>query len=146
MKERIFSKLKGLIIATVFATFAVLPSLMLTSCSAMPSFTQPVTSFQTPELSAVVSAQSGQALEDFELTIPLKRYFGVSAGPAWLGATNADELVKEALSAEIRRQGGSQAANVTIAYEARLTDLMLNGFTGFIYAPTTVRVSGTVLR
>jgi hypothetical protein len=142
-KERVVSVLKGL---AGTAALASCMALLLASCNAMPSFSQPVTSFQVSQLSAGVPAEDGQELEDFEITVRLKRYFGVSAGPAWLGDTNTGELVREALNDEIRRQGGSRAANVTVAYEARMTDIMLNGFTGFIYAPTTARVSGTVLK
>jgi hypothetical protein len=119
---------------------------LLASCNAMPSWSQPITSFQMSELSTGTPAEAGEPLADFELTISLKRYFGVSGGPAWLGDTNSGDLVKEALNAEIQRQGGSKAANVSIAYEAKMTDIMLNGFTGFIYAPTTTRIKGTVLR
>ena len=116
------------------------------SALSMPSLSQPITSLQVSKIASGILVEDAQPLDDFEITLKIKRYFGVSAGPAWLGDTNIDALIDEAITAEIRRQGGSQAVNIIIAYEASMRDFMLNGLTGFIYAPSTIRLSGTVLQ
>ena len=136
MKRTFIIAVIGSIVAAIFAT----------SCSSVPKMSEPVTSFEVSQFNTGVVTSGEQALENFEITVPIRRYFGIPAGPAWKGNENVDTLVRESIDTEIARQGGTQAINVSIGYEAKLTDFMLNGLTGFIYAPSTVRIRGSVIK
>ena len=132
----------------VIGIAGIVAAVMLVSCSSVsvPKMSEPVTSFEVSQLATGNTAMEGQRLDDFQITVPLKRYFGVPSGPAWIGNEGTDLLVRAAIDTEIIRQGGTQAINVSVGHEAKMTDFILNGFTGFIYAPSNVRISGTVVR
>lgn len=91
---------------------------------------------------------SGEVLGNFEITVKVTEFLGSPGGANLLNIT-ADamkEPVKQAIKAEIANKGGDAAINVEIIQKAEVLDMILAGITGSIYSPSTVMVTGTVIK
>jgi hypothetical protein len=52
----------------------------------------------------------------------------------------------DAIQKAIRDKNGDAAINVTIEHQASFVDIILNAVTSYIYAPSLVIVSGTIIK
>jgi hypothetical protein len=91
-------------------------------------------------------ASSGALVGPLDINVKVSKFLGSSSGVALINSGGTDPLIVEAIQREVARMGGSRAINVRIHYRATFVDYLLNTFTGFIYAPTTARVTGMVVR
>jgi hypothetical protein len=91
---------------------------------------------------------TSRAIGNLDIEVEVVKFLGYSAGPtlANVYADASDPAVINAIKAEVKKMGGTRAVNVKIVEHATALDIILNGFTGGIYSPTKVRVTGTVLR
>lgn len=105
------------------------------------------TTFQMSGLQVVEDMPSMQPLGDFETTVKVHEFIGSSGGTNLFNATATamDNEIYDAIRREVERRSGDAAINVTVQYEAKFLDLLLNGITFGIYAPATATVSGTVV-
>jgi hypothetical protein len=118
------------ILAIVAATFA--------SC----------TTFKASGLEYSFKPQKTTVLGDFETEVWVNEFLGASAGAKFLNVTAdaTDNAVKEAIQKAIKDKSGDAAINVTIEHRASFVDILLNGITSYIYAPSMIIVSGTVVK
>ena len=93
------------------------------------------------------STVSARSLGEFEITVPVREWLGVSGGPNILNITAArmDKAIKDAVMDEVMTRGGDAAVDVTIVYKSKLGNLILNSITALIYAPATAVVTGTIV-
>jgi len=106
------------------------------------------TSFQVSGIEIAPHASVGDIIGDFDITVRLSKFLGNSAGTNLFNVTSGvtDPLVDNAVKAEIIRMGGSKAINVKMEHRAGFWNMFWNSVTMSIYAPSRVRVTGTVIR
>jgi len=87
-------------------------------------------------------------LGNFTTTVWVNEFLGSPGGAKLfnLSADSTDPLVTEAIQKEIKAKGGTAAVNITIVHKASFLDVLLGLFTGDIYAPSVVEISGTVVK
>ena len=85
---------------------------------------------------------------NFNTSVWVHEFLGSSGGAklANITAEATDGPVTNAIEAAIKEKGGTSAINITIVHQASLVNLILNGLTGGLYAPSMVIVSGTVIK
>lgn len=105
------------------------------------------TTFQLSGIQMTEDMPSMQPLGDFVTAVKVHEFIGTAGGANLLNltATNMDDEIYDAIRREIQRRSGDAAINVTVQYQARFLDLLLNGITGGLYAPATAIISGTVV-
>lgn len=91
---------------------------------------------------------SFQVVAEFETVVNVTKFLGSSGGSTLLniGSDSAVDPVYDAVQREIGKLGGDAAVNVEITYGATLMQLLANGITGYLYAPSTVTITGTVVK
>lgn len=106
------------------------------------------TSAQYSNLTVTKAAATGEVLGSFETVVKATEFLGGAGGINFVNITAdaMDAPVQEAILAEIDALGGDAAVNVQIKQEATAVDIILNYVTGCIYAPTTVVVTGDVVK
>lgn len=105
------------------------------------------TTFQLSGVNVVEDMPSMEPIGDFETSVKVHEFIGGSGGTNLFNVTAdaMDNEIYDAIRREVERRSGDAAINVTVKYEAKFLDLLLNGITFGIYAPATATVSGTVV-
>jgi len=118
--------------------FLILVTLFMFSC----------TSFQISGLEVAQQLTSGIFIGNFDIEVRVTKFWGSAAGKtlANMQVDKTDQAIIDAINNEVRRMGGNRAVNVQIAYSATFLDVLLNSLTLNVYAPSYVRVTGTVIR
>ncbi|MDR0472877.1 MAG: hypothetical protein LBH43_04305 [Treponema sp.] len=129
---------KRLIFPVMLVCLLALSSLVGVSC----------TSFQVSGVEVAQQASSGDVLGSFDIKVNVVKFLGSAAGSNLFNVSSdaTDPKIVDAVKAEVAKLGGSRAINVKIVYQASFINLLLNSITGFIYAPATAHVTGTVIK
>lgn len=106
------------------------------------------TSFQLSGIQMNDEMASYNTVGEFETTVAVHEFVGTSGGANLLNltATNMDNPIYDAVRREINKYSGDAAVNVTVVYEATFVDMLLNGFTFGLYAPSHAKIKGTVVK
>jgi hypothetical protein len=85
---------------------------------------------------------------EFKRSITVHKFLGSSAGPNLFNISSdaTDAAIFNAIQAEITKNGGDAAINVSIDYKADFIDMVCNGITGSIWAPATAEISGKIVK
>ena len=121
-----------------FLLLALIVGLMAMGC----------TTFKASGLAVLPASETHTSLGEFHTTASVTQWLG-SAGGLKLANVTADATegpVAEAIQAAIKEKGGTGAVNITIINQPTLINLLLNYITGSIYSPTTIVISGTVIK
>ena len=104
--------------------------------------------FQVSGLEASMQGNSGNVVGTFDTKVWVHKFLGTSGGRNLFNITSAatDAVVIDAVRREIMNYGGDRAVNVKIEYKASFVDMLANGITGSLWAPATVRITGTVVK
>lgn len=97
---------------------------------------------------AVQNPSSYEILGDFNIKVSSNKFIGAAGGVNFANITSdaTSNLIRDAVEKEITRKGGTAAINVSIKYGPSFGQLFLNGFTMGIWAPSTINISGTVIK
>lgn len=89
-----------------------------------------------------------ETLGEFSTTVNGFKLLGSGAGTTLVNIrSNAPgDDIEEAIQDEIAKLGGNGAVDVTIEYGAEFLDMLLTSVTGNVYAPYTIKISGTVVK
>jgi hypothetical protein len=85
---------------------------------------------------------------DFSTRKWVNKFLGTSGGTTFLNLSSdaTDGVVRNIIEAEIRKKEGDAAVNIRIRYGNGPLTYIMNCITGTLWAPSTVTVSGTVVR
>jgi hypothetical protein len=122
----------------LFLLASVALVITLTSC----------TTFKATGLSSRGINDSYDVVGYMDETIHVSKFLGVSAGPVLL------DLNKDAVSSKINsivqeqlyRYGGDAIINMEIDHSASLFDILGNSLTFSIWAPSTTRITGSIIK
>jgi hypothetical protein len=106
------------------------------------------TTFKASGLAYVPADQKFAVVGDFRAEVWVNEFLG-SAGGSNIFNITADATegpVKNAIEAAIKAKGGTGAVNITIVHQASFLNLILNGITGSIWAPSMVIITGIVVK
>jgi hypothetical protein len=106
------------------------------------------TTFKASGLSYSLKDQKTTVLGDFKTEVWVNKFLGASGGSTLfnLTANATDSPLMDAIQKAIRDKNGDAAINVTIEHQASFVDIILNAVTSYIYAPSLVIVSGTIIK
>jgi hypothetical protein len=106
------------------------------------------TTFKASGLSYSLTSPKTTVVGDFKTEVWVNEFLGSSGGAKFLNVTSdaTDNPLKEAIQKAIKDMNGDAAINVTIEHKASFVDILLNGITSYIYAPSMVIVSGTIVK
>ena len=121
-----------------FPLIALCALVLATSC----------TTFKASGLSYAPAETKYTVLGNFQTTIWVNEFLGASGGSKLFNLTSdaTEGPIHEAILKAVVEKGGTGAINITIEHQASFVNLLLNGFTGSIYAPSMVIISGTVIK
>ena len=104
--------------------------------------------FQVSGMETSLVAASGDVVGNFSTTVRVNKFLGASGGSNFLNITSTagDAAITNAIRREIANMGGTRAVNVQIEYRAGLLNMFFNNLTMRLWAPSTVRITGTVVR
>ncbi|MDR0503978.1 MAG: hypothetical protein LBH16_11735 [Treponema sp.] len=99
-------------------------------------------------LVAVQNPSSFEILGDFDIKVSSSKFIGAAGGVNFANITSdvTSNLLRDAIEREITRKGGTAAINVSIKYGPSFGQLFLNGLTMGIWAPSTISISGTIVK
>lgn len=91
---------------------------------------------------------NAKVLGEFSVSVWVNQFLGASGGSKLfnLMADVSKDEIKKAIDAEIAKLGGDAAINVSVIQEAGFLEVLLNSVTGSIYAPVSLKISGTVVK
>jgi len=106
------------------------------------------TTFKVSGLAVEPSGQQFTKIGNFHTEVWVNEFLGASGGSKLFNLTSdaTEGPVADAIQKAIKNQGGTGAVNITIEHQASFVNLILNYFTGTIYAPSLVIISGTVIK
>jgi hypothetical protein len=106
------------------------------------------TTFQASGLQVGMSTSGTEILGDFSTRVYVNKFLGTSGGTNLfnLSANATSGPVRDAIDAEIRKKGGTAAINISVKYGSNPLQWFLNYLTFNIWAPSTVVITGTVIR
>lgn len=92
--------------------------------------------------------QSFTVVGEFETSLTINKFLGGSGGTTLfnIGEDTAINPVYDAIQREIGKYGGDAAVNIEIEYHATFVQKLLNSITATLYAPSTVTITGTVVK
>ncbi len=90
--------------------------------------------------------QNYTVIKDFKRTITDPRLIGYGTSWALIPLARPDKAIFDTIRSEINKVSGDAAIDVTISYGITLIDWLLNGFTGGLYSPRTITISGTIVK
>ena len=104
--------------------------------------------FQTTGVEVSLTGTPADVLGNFRTSVWVNKFLGVSGGTNFLNlsSTAGDGAVVNLVKQEIAKKGGDRAINIKIEYKASLLNMILNGFTGGIWAPAKVVITGTIVK
>ena len=87
-------------------------------------------------------------LGDFSSRVWVNKFIGTSGGTTFLNLSSdaTDGVIRNTIEKEIRKKEGDAAINIRIRYGNGPLTYLLNVITVGIWAPSTVTVTGTVVR
>lgn len=96
---------------------------------------------------AVVNANNANVIGHFTRTVTVNKFLGSSGGSNLFNLTSeaGKDLVYETTMAEVMKKGGKSAINVKVEYSASFINILLNGLTQSIWAPSTITISGDII-
>ena len=108
----------------------------------------PCTSFKISGVEVSAQTSQGTVLGTFDINVNVNKVLGMAGGTNLFNLTSdaTDPKIVEAVKAEIAKLGGTKAINVKIDYKASFLNLILNGITFSIWAPSIAHVTGTVIK
>jgi len=106
------------------------------------------TTFQANGIQMGMITDGYEILGNFSKKVYINKFLGTSGGTNLFNlssdATNGP--IRDAIEKEIQKKGGTAAINISIKYGSNPIQWWLNGLTGNIWAPSTVTISGTVIK
>jgi hypothetical protein len=111
---------------------------MFSSCS----------TFQASGLQMGARNSKYQVLGDFRTKIWVHKFLGQSGGNTLFNITSdiSEGVIQRTITREIQARGGTAAINISLKWGSNPIQWILNGITWNIWAPTTLTVSGTVIK
>ena len=124
--------------ALKFVAVLVVAAAVIASC----------TTFKASGLSYTLKERKTTVLGDFKVEVWVNEFLGTSGGSNLFNITAdaTESPLKEAIQKEIKDKNGDAAINVTIEHQASFVNILLNGITSGIYAPSMVIVTGTIVK
>ncbi|MDR1175417.1 MAG: hypothetical protein LBK83_08120 [Treponema sp.] len=104
------------------------------------------TAFELSGLEVHQTPTEGDSLGTFSTTVQIKKFWGFAAGYSVFKQHETDPAITQAIQNEIQNRGGTSAVNVKIVYKATFGQMVLNGITFTIYAPSTAIITGTIIK
>jgi len=106
------------------------------------------TSFKFSGAQVMTQLPAYTSVGTFDTTIWVHKFLGGSGGITLFDITAdaMDAPIYDAIQREIHKYAGDAAVNVTITYGANFIEILLNGITSGIYAPSEARVTGTIVK
>jgi len=106
------------------------------------------TTFQANGIQMGLSTNGTEILGDFTTKVYINKFLGQSGGTNFLNlSSNATSgPIRDAIDKEIRKKEGTAAINISIKYGSNPIQWFFNYLTLNIWAPSTVTISGTVIR
>ncbi len=106
------------------------------------------TTFKAEGLSYAIPNTNDVIISSFERTVTVHEFVGVSGGTNLFNITAdaMNEKISEVILAEIAKAGGNAAKNITIEYKVGVLHYLANAFTGTIWAPSGLTISGDIIR
>ena len=97
-------------------------------------------------IQAVKDMPNFTVIGDFEKKISDTGLLGATGGIKLVSFGQPDHEIFTAIQNEIQKLSGDAAINVEIAYTSSLMNILLNGCTGSVIAPSTIVIRGTVVK
>jgi hypothetical protein len=106
------------------------------------------TTFQASGLQMGISTSGTEVLGDFSRRVYINKFLGQSGGTNIfnLSSNATSGPIRDAIDDEVRKKGGTAAINISVKYGSNPFQWFLNGLTFNIWAPSTVVITGTVIR
>jgi hypothetical protein len=106
------------------------------------------TTFKASGLAVIPAGGNYTIVGDFHTEVWINEFLGASAGPKLFNITAdaTDSPIWAAIDEQVRQRGGIGAINIAIEHKASFANLLLNALTSGLYAPSIVRISGTVIK
>jgi hypothetical protein len=106
------------------------------------------TTFQASGIQMGMSISGYEVLGEFSTRVYINKFLGQSGGANFLNlSSNATSgPIRDAIDKEIQKKGGTAAINVSVKYGSNPFQWFANYITLNIWAPSTVTISGTVIR
>ena len=122
----------------IFVFFVMCITFVVVSCR----------SFQISGMEISEQPTAGNVIGDFDITVGINKFLGSSGGTNLFNVSSeiTDPRIVDAVKLQILNMGGSRAINVKVEHRASFLNLLLNGLTFNIWAPSYARVTGTVIR
>jgi hypothetical protein len=94
------------------------------------------------------SQSAYEDLGDFYSRVWVNKFLGSSGGTTFLNLSSdaTDGVIRNTIEKEIRKKNGDAAINIRIRYGNGPLTYFLNAITFTLWAPSTVSVTGTVVR
>lgn len=106
------------------------------------------TTFKAEGLSYFKDYSDYNVIGHFEKSVTVNEFLGYSAG-ANLFDFSADAMSDELfviLSREVEKRNGDGIINLDIEYSSTFLQMLINGLTGYVYAPAKLTVKGDIVR
>jgi hypothetical protein len=106
------------------------------------------TTFQADGIQMGFSTNGTEILGDFTTKVYINKFLGESGGTNLFNiSSNATSgPIRTAIEKEISKKGGTAAINISVKYGSNPLQWWVNGLTGKIWAPSTVTITGTVIK
>jgi len=106
------------------------------------------TTFQADGIQMGLATNGTENLGTFTTKVYINKFLGTSGGTNFLNiSSNATTgPIRSAIEKEIQKKGGTAAINISIKYGSNPLQWWLNGLTVNIWAPSTVTISGTIIK
>jgi|TergutMp193P3_1026864.scaffolds.fasta_scaffold19305_2 hypothetical protein len=106
------------------------------------------TTFQASGIQMGMNTSGYEVLGNFTTRVLINKFLGQSGGANLfnLSSNATSGPIRDAIDKEIQKKGGTAAINVSIKYGSNPIQWILNNITGTIWAPSTVTISGTIIR
>jgi hypothetical protein len=106
------------------------------------------TTFQANGIQMGFSTNGTEILGDFSTKVYINKFLGQSGGTNLfnLSSNATSGPIRDAIDREIRKKEGTAAINISVKYGSNPIQWFLNGLTFNIWAPSTVTISGTVIK
>jgi hypothetical protein len=121
-----------------FLVFAVFIGICFVAC----------TTFQASGIQMGMSTSGTETLGNFTTKAYVNKFLGQSGGTNFLNLSSDATTgpIRDAIEKEIQKKGGTAAINISIKYGSNPIQWILNYITFNIWAPSTVTISGIVIR
>jgi hypothetical protein len=106
------------------------------------------TTFQANGIQMGLSTNGTENLGNFTTKVYINKFLGTSGGTNLfnLSSNATSGPIRDAIEKEIQKKGGTAAINISIKYGSNPLQWFLNNLTGSIWAPSTVTITGTIIK